>query len=161
MKNKYKFGISGEIKIANYLSDCILFKNLKVISGSGKYAHKKEDLTNELVLIQVKTTKKNIYSIKFRELVNLIENAKKIYKIPFFCIYFSSVNSIKILIPLDWFSDIKDYLTDKSLNLVTETIDAGTNDNKQKNSHINPNELHVFYTVNDITLFILHKYDFK
>lgn len=108
--SSYAYGIKQENLLADQLQDKLLFSGVDTVTGSGNQFYVKEDLVGDKVLVQVKSTKAAVHTLKPLDFKKLEVNAMKADKIPVFIVNFSKYKKIIIFISDVWIESTVEYL---------------------------------------------------
>lgn len=107
----YSFGIKNEKVVIDILQNTsTLFNSLQLTPGSGNQKFKKEDLYNNEVLVQVKSTNNSFYRLKKIELETLYTHARASDLIPVLVVYFPLLKRSKILLDKEQLSVLSSHL---------------------------------------------------
>ena len=109
--SNWRYGVNNEFSLVELIESRKLFSGAATVPGSGNQAHSKEDLSCDIVLIQVKSTRASSYSPKKLDLKKLEYHSKLVGKVPVFLISFTKFSSNKFLLSEEDFLELRDYIT--------------------------------------------------
>lgn len=150
--SNWGYGTKQEELLTRKLSEKIIFRDLSPVVGSGNQFYAKEDLTNEVVLCQVKSTKSLSYNIGIKDVKKLVYNSFAVFKFPIFIINFSKANTLKFLVLRSFTDNYPEHLRSgftAKWNIVAQSRTIKTK------------EVHGSHIFDDIEMVLLNFEDFE
>jgi hypothetical protein len=108
--SSWRYGTKQEELLKEKFFNKVLLKDIQLVPGSGNRFYAKEDLTNNQVLCQVKSTKSFKYTISQVDVKKLVIHSFSVFKFPVFIVNFSKLGVQKVLFLKSTLADKKEFL---------------------------------------------------